>query len=310
MGICLFSPRLDRMGNTTRGVLFCQKLVDIFNFHNYDSLLHTDSKKIDPRRRIGNKETDLVVNLLFACKNGDLETVRKLHLQGMNLNIVDYDGRTALHLAASEGQTVILKFLLQIAKVDQNIRDRWGRTALDDARTFHRTACIALLLKAAQRKQHKKLPKELSQTKGTNGININDNNNNNLTTNTSTTIESSGNEEEKEEEELLQTDEESLWDDDQSLPKIPKNSGRSLKAAETAKWMIEHCVERLSLGGTDEIIENGETSQNYKYSNNKNERSKVQQTSIISSKFHTTIKVCHLKNGSSVNILKKFQTKS
>jgi len=84
----------------------------------------------------------------------------------MNLNIVDYDGRTALHLAASEGQTVILRFLLQIAKVDQTIRDRWGRTALDDARTFHRTACMALLLKAAQRKQQKQQTQSSKNTKG------------------------------------------------------------------------------------------------------------------------------------------------
>lgn len=263
MGICLFSPRLDRMGNTTRGVLFCQKLVDIFNFHNYDSLLHADSKKIDPRRRIGNKETDLVVNLLFACKNGDLETVRKLHLQGMNLNIVDYDGRTALHLAASEGQTVILKFLLQIAKVDQNIRDRWGRTALDDARTFHRTACMALLLKAAQRKQQQKQNRQQSQ-KGSIGLGANNNSNGHppITTNTSTTIESSG-EELEEDEELLRSEEGgSMWDDDQPLPnKLQKGcggviSGRSSKAAATAKWMIEHCVDRLSLGGNDDAMEN------------------------------------------------------
>jgi ankyrin repeat protein len=70
----------------------------------------------------------------------------------MNLNISDYDGRTALHLAACEGHTLVLKFLLNVAKVDYGIRDRWGRTALDDARTFHRTACVALLLKSAQKR--------------------------------------------------------------------------------------------------------------------------------------------------------------
>ena len=71
MGICLFSPRLDKMGNSTRGVLFCQKLIDTFNFHNYDSLLHADSKKIDPRRRIGNKETDLVRSSIVELFEND-----------------------------------------------------------------------------------------------------------------------------------------------------------------------------------------------------------------------------------------------
>ena len=151
MGICLWSPPLDKMGNTTRGVLFCQKLIDTFNFHNYDSLLHADSKKIDPRRKLGNKETDLVVSLLFAAKNADLESIRRLYLQGANLNMVDYDGRTALHLASAEGHAIIVKFLLTVAKADPNMKDRWGRTPLDDAKTFHHGACVALLQKAANK---------------------------------------------------------------------------------------------------------------------------------------------------------------
>lgn len=102
MGICLFSPLLDKTGNSSRGVNFCLKLIDAFNFHTYDSILHTESQKIDPRRISGSKQTDLVIRLLFACKNGDFEEVRRLYVQGENLNVVDYDGRSALHLAASE----------------------------------------------------------------------------------------------------------------------------------------------------------------------------------------------------------------
>lgn len=41
------------------------------------------------------------------------------------MNIVDYDGRTALHLAASEGHLIILKFLLYVVKVDFTIKDRF-----------------------------------------------------------------------------------------------------------------------------------------------------------------------------------------
>lgn len=64
---------------------------------------------------------------------------------------MDYDGRTALHLAASEGHAIIVKFLLNVVKVDYNIKDRWGRTALDDAKTFHHATCVALLQKAIQK---------------------------------------------------------------------------------------------------------------------------------------------------------------
>ncbi|KAI6181246.1 Inosine-5'-monophosphate dehydrogenase [Aphelenchoides besseyi] len=126
---------------------YFQKLIETFNFHNYDSLLHADSKKIDPRRAIGSRTTDVVVTLLFACRNGDFEAVRRLYIQGENLNVVDYDGRTGLHIASCEGHSDIVKFLLACG-VDHTIKDRWGRTALDDARHFSRPICTALLLRA------------------------------------------------------------------------------------------------------------------------------------------------------------------
>ncbi|VDL85877.1 unnamed protein product [Nippostrongylus brasiliensis] len=58
------------------------KLIESFNFHNYDSLLHADSNKHDPRRRIGNRDTELVVSLLFAAKYGDFEVVRRYVFSG------------------------------------------------------------------------------------------------------------------------------------------------------------------------------------------------------------------------------------
>ncbi|MFN8672521.1 MAG: glutaminase A [Candidatus Sericytochromatia bacterium] len=49
MGICIWSPRLDRHGNSIRGVEFCKKLVDNYNFHHFDMLV-ADSTKKDPRK--------------------------------------------------------------------------------------------------------------------------------------------------------------------------------------------------------------------------------------------------------------------
>lgn len=169
MGICLFSPLLDKMGNSCKGVKFCQKLIDTFNFHNYDSLLHAESTKIDPRRVAGSKQTDLVITLLFACKNGDFEAVRRLYVQGENLNVVDYDGRSALHLAASEGHVDIIKFLLS-CNVDYTIKDRWGRTALDDARYFRHPTCTALLLRAMSKPSKHGGSKSMSINSNSNGI--------------------------------------------------------------------------------------------------------------------------------------------
>mmetsp|Transcript_75699 Transcript_75699/g.167661 ORF Transcript_75699/g.167661 Transcript_75699/m.167661 type:complete len:489 (-) Transcript_75699:117-1583(-) len=72
-------------------------------------------------------------DLCDAAFKGDVERLRKLAQQGVNADSGDYDKRTAMHLAASEGWLLVVKCLVEELKADKNAIDRWGGTPLDDA---------------------------------------------------------------------------------------------------------------------------------------------------------------------------------
>ena len=144
MGLCVWSPRLDALGNSVRGIEFCKQLVTRYNFHTYDSLTHGENHKRDPRLKKNQTRIEGVVNLCWAASQGDLSEAQKLAARGVDLDGADYDGRTALHLAASEGHAHVVEYL--IAKgVNLSPMDRWGGTPLSDAQRNHHDAVISLL---------------------------------------------------------------------------------------------------------------------------------------------------------------------
>ncbi|XP_060051121.1 glutaminase liver isoform, mitochondrial isoform X3 [Erinaceus europaeus] len=113
MGMMCLSPPLDKLGNSNRGISFCQ-----------------------------NKT---VVNILFAAYTGDVSALRRFALSAMDMEQKDYDSRTALHVAAAEGHIEVVKFLIEACKVNPFVKDRWGNIPLDDAVQFNHVEVVKAL---------------------------------------------------------------------------------------------------------------------------------------------------------------------
>lgn len=133
MGMCIWSPPLDEYGNSVRGVQMCESLVSTYNFHTYDSLIKTSSKKQDPRVHHTASQTNNTWTMIWAASQGDLEEIRRLEALGVDINEGDYDGRTPLHLAVAEGQFAVVEHFVSKG-VHVDVKDRWGVTPLQDAK--------------------------------------------------------------------------------------------------------------------------------------------------------------------------------
>ena len=91
--------------------------------------------------------SDLVTNFIRAAASGDLHEVKMITAfsNSFDVNMGDYDKRTALHLAAGEGFRDIVEFLCLQPKINVNAEDRWGYRPIDDAIQRKYKDCIGIL---------------------------------------------------------------------------------------------------------------------------------------------------------------------
>lgn len=141
-----FSPKLNPEGNSVKGIAMVQKLSALYMNFN---LFHRNISKLDILQK---PYQTCIKNEIAACScasTGDFEALQRMEVLGVDLNKGDYDQRTPLHLAASNGNIDIVRYLLK-KKVNPSPSDRWGATPLNDAGSCHEEIATLLRENGAQ----------------------------------------------------------------------------------------------------------------------------------------------------------------
>lgn len=130
VGFCTWSPRLDSYGNSVRGVEFCRRISEELHYHSLDSYTMRQARPISDEM-IELNQVSTACNLAAIA---NIQGLRQLMCENYDMNTCDYDKRTPLHIAASNGHLEVVRFLIETCKCISDPVDRWGNTPMDDAR--------------------------------------------------------------------------------------------------------------------------------------------------------------------------------
>jgi lysophospholipase len=133
------------MQNNLRGELSNGKGPQLQDFDLVDAVarsLHLSTPK--ELEQLGAVLFPAMVNA--SVVSGDLNKIDTLRSYGANLSAINYDLRTALHIACAEGKEEVVKHLL-LNGAAVHIRDRYDRSPLTEAINHDHHGIIRLLLK-------------------------------------------------------------------------------------------------------------------------------------------------------------------
>lgn len=100
--------------------------------------------------KLGKDGVDSASLMCRLVYEGDLKLLRRLLMAQVDVNVGDYDLRTPLHIAASEGNLPAVELLIVEGNADAMVHDRWGQTPLDEARRVGASAVKLFLEEKVQ----------------------------------------------------------------------------------------------------------------------------------------------------------------
>lgn len=129
----------ERQAVPPRALEFSRLLTKRYRINIFDQLVYQDNDIAIDQSAATDAEAGRTVSqsahffdLCTAAGAGDAATVARLIEEGADVHMVDYDYRSALHIACCEQRTEVVRLLLDNGH-PVNVKDRWGRTPIDEA---------------------------------------------------------------------------------------------------------------------------------------------------------------------------------
>lgn len=130
-------PVIDLLLKHDSGGKFCESIFDERVVEHENEITEAERLEyVELRKHAYKEEIDTVISACTAASEDDIEGMRSLKRNGVDLNIGDYDNRTPIHVAVATGRLKAVKYLVEEAGVIISPVDRWGSTPMNDAESF------------------------------------------------------------------------------------------------------------------------------------------------------------------------------
>lgn len=143
-GFATFSPRLDAQGHSVRGTAFAERIAKSLDLSMFLGARAWSATQPTMQRNARQATAFDAFQWFSAARVGEVAEMRRLLARGVDINLTDYDGRTALHIAVEDDREAGVRYLRRKG-ASLDMRNRLEETPADLARRLGRTDLLALL---------------------------------------------------------------------------------------------------------------------------------------------------------------------